>query len=300
MQKKYFRLAPTPSGFLHKGNTFNFLLNWMYSRQLGANILLRIDDLDAARSRVEYLEDIFETLHWLEIDWNLGPKDVNDFQQNWSQTLRLPNYQAQLEKLVAKGLVFACDCSRKSLQEAGFTGAYPGICENKNLPLNNDFAWRVRVPVGEVISIQDAKVGLINVNLSATLGSFVIKTREGIPAYQLASLCDDVQFGVTHVIRGQDLLASTAAQLYLAKILVLEIFQNIQFYHHPLITDLAGNKLSKSAGSFSLQSLRANHYTTADLLHEFANWMGFSLQQKVAKLEDFLPFLPSLFKNGKD
>jgi len=276
---------------------FNFLLNWLYAKQLGVNILLRIDDLDAARSRVEYMEDIFETLDWLEIDWNLGPKDVNDFQQNWSQSLRLPNYQAQLEKLVAKGLVFACDCSRKSLQEAGAADAYPGICEHKNLPLNENYAWRVRVPPDTIIKISDVKTGLLNINLRETIGSFVIKTRDGIPAYQLASLCDDVQFGVTHVIRGADLLDSTAAQLYLARLLGLENFQNMQFYHHPLIMDLAGNKLSKSAGSFSLQHLRANHYTPADLLQEFAIWMGIPLQQKMTTAKQLLPFLPSLFKN---
>lgn len=291
-----FRLAPTPSGFLHQGNAFNFLLNWLYAKQLGTNILLRIDDLDATRSRVEYVTDIFETLHWLKIDWDLGPKNVIDFQQNWSQSLRLPNYQQQLERLIAKGLIFACDCSRKSLQEAGAAGAYPGICENKNLPLNENFAWRVRVPSDTIIKISDVKEGMLEVNLSAAMGSFVIKTRDGIPAYQLASLCDDVQFGVTHVIRGADLLASTAAQLYLAEILELQQFKNIQFYHHPLLTDLEGNKLSKSAGSLSLQHLRANHYTPSDLLQELAIWMGISLQYKALKPEDLLPFLPPLFK----
>lgn len=290
-----FRLAPTPSGYLHQGNAFNFLLNWLYARQLGAKILLRIDDLDAARSRTEYLEDIFETLHWLGLDWDVGPKDVKDFQQNWTQELRLPNYKKQLEILVEEGFVFACDCSRKSLREAGFTGVYPNICAEKQLPLTNDLPWRVHVPKGTVISIQDAKLGRIDVDLYENLGSFVIKTRDGIPAYQLASLCDDVLLGVTHVIRGQDLLHSTAAQLYLAKILDFHTFQNIQWYHHPLITDSQNNKLSKSAGSLSLQYLRKNNFQAVDLLQAFAQWLNLPLPQKVLKVEDFLPFLPSIF-----
>lgn len=296
MPKKLFRLAPTPSGFLHKGNAYNFLLNWLYAKQLGAKILLRIDDLDAARCREEYLQDIFETLHWLGLDWDLGPKDVKDFQQNWSQTLRLPNYKIHLEKLVQQGMVFACDCTRKSLRDAGFSGAYPNICAEKGLALNEDLPWRVRVPEGTIITVQDQQSGNISVDLYYSLGSFVIKTRGGIPAYQLASLCDDVQFGVTHVIRGSDLLASTAAQLYLADLLQMPHFKNIQWYHHPLITDIEGNKLSKSTGSQSLQYLREHHYKIADLLYEFAIWLNIPLQQKITSVRDLISLLPPLFQ----
>lgn len=296
MSKLLFRLAPTPSGFLHQGNAFNFLLNWGYARQLGANVLLRIDDLDAGRSRVEYLEDIFETLHWLGLDWDEGPKNVNDFQQNWTQELRLPNYQKQLEYLVEKGLVFACDCTRKSLRTSGFTGVYPNICVEKRLPLTSDLPWRVRVPKGTVISVQDAKLGRIDVDLYENLGSFVIKTREGIPAYQLASLCDDVLFGVTHVIRGQDLLHSTAAQLYLAECLGFERFYNIQFYHHALLTNNEGDKLSKSAGSLSVKYLREHDFKPSDLLHEFTKWFNIISLQKITNATDLIAYLPPLFQ----
>lgn len=295
MVEKRFRLAPTPSGFLHKGNAFNFLLNWLYARRLGAKVLLRIDDLDTARSRPEYVEDIFETLHWLGLDWDVGPKNAKDFQQNGSQALRLPNYQKQLDYLVEKDVVFACECTRKSLQDVGFRGAYPNICAEKQLPLTADLPWRIRVPKGTIVKVQDQKAGLLAVDLSAEMGSFVIKTREGIPAYQLASLCDDIEFGVTHVIRGQDLLPSTAAQLYLAKLLGFDIFQNTQWFHHPLITDIKGDKLAKSAGSLSLQYLRKNNFQQADLLQEFADWFDISLPQKLTKVEMLLPLLPPIF-----
>lgn len=296
MRTPLFRLAPTPSGFLHLGNAFNFLLNWGYARRLGAKVLLRIDDLDAARSRVEYLEDIFETLHWLGLDWDEGPKEVRDFQQNWSQTLRLPNYQQQLERLVAKGLIFACDCSRKTLRDAGLTEVYPNICIEKHLPLMNDLPWRLRVPKGKIISVQDTKLGQIDLDLYENLGSFVIKTRNGIPAYQLASLCDDVLFGVTHVIRGQDLLNSTTAQLYLAEILGFKAVQNIQWSHHRLITDVDGNKLSKSAGSLSLQYLRKHDFKPTDLLHDFMNWLNIPTSEKITTTAALIPLLPPIFR----
>jgi glutamyl-tRNA synthetase len=295
MVENIFRLAPTPSGWLHQGNAYNFLLNWLYAKQLDAKVLLRIDDLDAARSRPEYVSAIFTTLDWLGLDWDVGPKDVREFQEYGSQTLRLPNYQLQSEKLIAKGWVFACDCSRRSLQNAGFAGTYPNICMEKNLPLDPNLPWRVRVPTGTTVAVPDAKTGVVTVNLNAEMGSFVIKTRAGIPAYQLASLCDDVQFGITHVIRGQDLLASTAAQLYLAEILDLESFKNVQFYHHPLILDEAGNKLSKSAGSRSLQYWQENNFPVADLLQSFAAWLPLPTKRSIEKIEDLIPLMPSLF-----
>ncbi len=295
MSNKLFRLAPTPSGFLHKGNAFNFLLNWLYARQLDANILLRIDDLDATRSRVEYLEDVFETLRWLGLDWDIGPKNVKDFQQHWSQELRMPNYKQKLAHLAQKGVLFACECSRKSLRDAGFTGVYPNFCLEKQLPLDETLPWRVRVQADKILTVEDVKFGSYEVDLHHEMGSFVIKTRDGIPAYQLASLMDDVQFGVTHVIRGADLLTSTAAQLYLADILQLKNFKNMILYHHPLIMDEAGHKLSKSAGSLSLQYLRAQNYPLEELLYEFTQWLSITPPLKIKKAEALIPFLPPLF-----
>lgn len=295
MSKKIFRLAPTPSGFLHQGNAFNFLLNWLYARQLGAKVLLRIDDLDAMRSREVYLEDIFETLHWLGLDWDVGPKNVKDFQQHWSQELRLPNYKQPLVYLVQNNMLFACDCTRKNLRNAGFTRAYPNICLEKQLPISEALPWRVRVQTGTIINVQDIKFGVYELDLYHEMGSFIIKTRDGIPAYQLASLIDDVQFGVTHVIRGSDLLASTAAQVYLAGILQLNYFKNMIWYHHPLIVDEAGHKLSKSAGSLSLQYLRAQHYPLEELFYEFAKWLNITPPPNIKKAVDLIPFLPRVF-----
>jgi glutamyl/glutaminyl-tRNA synthetase len=111
------RIAPTPSGFLHEGNAFAFILTAALAQVYGASILLRVDDLDNDRKRPEYVDDLFQTLHWLGVDWKEGPTDANDLEQRWSQMHRIPLYEAALERLREKGLVYACGCSRKELSE---------------------------------------------------------------------------------------------------------------------------------------------------------------------------------------
>lgn len=236
--KSRLRLAPTPSGYLHPGNAINFLLNQKAARsQPGARLLLRIDDLDADRKRPEYVQDVFDSLAWLGIDWDDGPRSVEDFEQNWSQHLRLGLYENLLQQLEKQGLVFACQKSRKDL--APFGGAYPPEFREQNLPLDApDVSWRVATPPG------------------FPMPDFVVRRRDGLPAYQVASLADDVYFGITHIVRGEDLRASTAAQIFLAEKLRLSDFLKIQFWHHPLLTDARGEKLSKSAGADSLRAMR--------------------------------------------
>ncbi len=229
------RLAPTPSGFLHAGNALNFTLNWLAARlQPGAALLLRIDDLDADRKRPEYVADIFESLRWLGLDWDEGPVSPENFEANWSQTRRIGLYARALAELQATGLVYACAKSRQDL--APFGGHYPIDFRQQNLFLTSpNVAWRMATPPG------------------FPLPDFIVRRRDGLPAYQLASLVDDLHFGITHVIRGADLQASTAAQQWLARQLGWTAFQEINFLHHPLLTDEQGVKLSKSAGAASLQ-----------------------------------------------
>jgi glutamyl/glutaminyl-tRNA synthetase len=238
------RIAPTPSGFLHSGNIYSFQLTAQLAAKSGAEILLRIDDLDAARKRPEYVANIFETLHTLGIRWQLGPQTPDDFENNWSQHLRLPLYHATLNQLRQQaGLVYVCTCSRRELEAANGTCN----CKNKNLPFDTpDAAWRVAVEPGTVISFNDLQRGKVEIDLAETAGDFVVRRRDGIPAYQIASLADDMQFGITHIVRGEDLLPSTAVQLFLAEKLGLTSFLQSKFLHHALITDDSGQKLSKS------------------------------------------------------
>jgi glutamyl-tRNA synthetase len=232
------RFAPTPSGYLHIGNALNFVLNWLLARLNGGKILLRIDDLDAERKRPEYVADVFENLLWLELDWDEGPISPEDFEKNWSQRLRLPLYFKQLDKLRATGLLFACRKSRRDLEP--FDGQYPPGFRRQGIPLDEpDAAWRV------------------DASMAKSLADFIVRRRDGLPAYQVASLADDLFFGITHVVRGADLGPSTASQRFLAECLNEDNFLTINFLHHPLLTDEHGAKLSKSEGAAALKTLRA-------------------------------------------
>jgi glutamyl/glutaminyl-tRNA synthetase len=254
-----FRLAPTPSGFLHLGNAIAFVRTWRLARAEGAQLLLRIDDLDADRKRPAYVADIFESLHWLGISWDMGPRDAEDFEANWSQRHRMGLYAELLGRLQAAGQLFACECSRAQLQQRGAGGRYPGTCREKSLPLDTPgLAWRVRVPADTVASFRDEKRGLFQIDLSEAMGDFVVRRRDGIPAYQVASLADDLHFGVDSIVRGEDLLDSTAAQYWLADQIGETVFSRNRFWHHALVTDASGRKLSKSEGAESLRSLRAS------------------------------------------
>lgn len=250
-----FRLAPTPSGYLHTGNALNFVLNWLAARLHGARILLRIDDLDAERKRPEYVQDIFETLDWLGLDWDEGPRSLEDFERNWSQHQRLPLYFNVLERLQEEGMLFACRKSRRDL--APFEGDYPPEFREQGLSLSDaDVAWRIKTFPG--FSMPD----------------FIVRRRDGVPAYQIASLADDLHFGITHVIRGADLENSTDAQCFLAACLNEDKFLKIKFLHHPLITDERGEKLSKSAGATSLKALREGGEGVERVFRQVADMLG--------------------------
>ncbi len=232
------RLAPTPSGFLHIGNALNFWLNWRCARsRLGGKVLLRIDDLDADRKRPEYVEDIFRTLDWLKIDWDEGPSGPDDFEKNWSQACRRDLYEDMLTRLRRDDALFACGKSRKEL--AAFGDNYPETFRRQNIAHDTpEVAWRVKTPPG------------------FAMHDFVVRRRDGVPAYQIASLADDVHFNITHIVRGEDLRASSAAQVFLAEKLGLSGFLNTKIWHHPLLLDCLGNKLSKSAGASALREMQ--------------------------------------------
>ena len=232
------RLAPTPSGYLHLGNAVNFVLTWLLTRQAAGTLHLRIDDLDRARLRPAYLNNIFRIVDWLGIDYDHGPSGPDDFLRHHSQLLHLPEYNAVLRRLAQiLGFVQASTRSRTNGAEAAVTLETPGA------------AWRARVPAGIKISFLDAWQGETNVPLAALMPDFVIRKKDGVAVYQVASVVDDLRLGTTLIVRGLDLQPSTAAQLWLASQLSETAAFNaerVQFFHHPLLTDAAGQKLSKS------------------------------------------------------
>jgi glutamyl-tRNA synthetase len=275
------RLAPTPSGYLHLGNALNFMLTWLLTRHAGGELRLRIDDLDQARVRVEYLDDIFETLDWLGLDYDQGPATVAEHQRRFSQVHFQQTYLKEAEKLLQAGLAFACDCSRKTWQAASPDGQYPGTCRSRQLAPQGKVAWRLLTLSDQAMQWEDGLAGPQQIDLHAEMRDFVIRRKDGIPAYQLASVVDDLEAGTTLIVRGKDLLCSTAAQLFLARQLDQAAFAHVQFYHHPLLLGPDGQKLSKSAGSLSLQHLRQQGTSPAQLWQLLAQNLGLSPQLKL-------------------
>lgn len=236
------RIAPTPSGFLHAGNRLNFRMTAALADEVGATLALRIDDADAARYRREYAEDIFATLHAMGIEWTIGPRDADDFEKRGTQRAKTEYYRHQLREAIEAGLpVYACGCSR-ARQRGPAAGGCVGGCRTRDLPLEpGRTALRVAVDItGEVA------VGEHLVELAAAMGDFVVWRRDDLPAYQLVSVTEDRDLGVTHIVRGEDLLPSSAAQIHLAPWLGADNVARATYRHHGLVTDASGAKLSKS------------------------------------------------------
>jgi glutamyl/glutaminyl-tRNA synthetase len=287
MAFKKARIAPTPSGFLHVGNIFSFSLTTALARKNGASILLRIDDLDRERVSPEYVEDIFETLRFLGIPWDEGPADAAEFGSRYSQLHRMGLYREALRQLKEGGVVFACACSRSQLLRAGVEGVYPGTCRDRGLsPDALDVNWRLRTEPERVLRVKEAFGGIGEAVLPPEMRDFVVRKKDGFPAYQLTSLVDDLYYGVDLVVRGDDLWPSTLAQHYLSYFLdgadfrdgAVSMdgaaFREVSFYHHPLLVTAAGEKLSKSAGATSIHYLRKQGYGPADIYSLIGRLLG--------------------------
>lgn len=282
------RIAPTPSGLLHEGNGASFILTYALARAYNGQILLRIDDLDAERMRVEYLDDIFKTLDWLGIEWDEGPSSVTDFQENWSQHHRLDLYQNALEKLRhtgqktpdGEGCIYTCQCSRTQIKEASVNGIYPQTCRFKNIDFDKkETAWRIHVPETTQVSfnnfdLETQKIHHSPFGIHHSIGDFVVRQKNGLPAYQVASVIDDSHFGINFLVRGVDLWTSTAAQIFLAEQFGRTEFTDSLFIHHDLLTNEQGEKLSKSKGASALAEWRKAGKTPKKLIKQAAKWLN--------------------------
>lgn len=270
--KIIFRFAPTPSGFLHLGNVASFMLTELLAKKDNALILLRIDDLDSDRTRSICIDNIFRTLELLEINYQLGPKNTSDFYQNYSQLKRLSHYSEALNFLKEANHLFACTCSRKEKEQT------PCTCPEKNISFDApNVAWRLKMDATKKIE-SCAENGT---KQTYTLNKdFVVRQKNGKPAYQLATVVDDIYFGVNRIVRGEDLFQSTLMQIYLASLLPHKnYFDAVKFWHHPLLMDAYGEKLSKSAGATAVKDeedvsgLKLKlHYSIADWLEQTGSY----------------------------
>lgn len=294
------RIAPTPSGFLHIGNLYSFVLTWLMAKSRNGSVLLRIDDLDAARMRPAYLEDIFRTLEFIGLVPDEGPSGVEDFLKNFSQMHRVADYLQCINKLKETGQVYACSCSRSRIMAENSNGIYPGTCRSRNLDFGGGaFALRLALKAGTKVQFCDSITGEENnILLEQEMGDFVVLRKDGIPAYQVASLVDDIHYGINLVVRGKDLLSSTAAQLHLAKVMGADQFSAIEWHHHPLIKNEQEQKLSKSAGDMSVRKMIEKGGKRADFICRIASLMALP-EKRLKTLHDLqIIFEESGFKSG--
>ena len=247
------RFAPSPSGRMHLGNVFSALLAWLSAKSKGGEVVLRIEDLDPARSRAEYAEAIMDDLRWLGLEWDRRAED---------QSRRGDAYRAALEKLDGLGLLYPCYCSRDQLHAAAAPHAsdgrviYAGTCRNLT-PAQRAMkpptrCLRARVP-DRTICFVDGLQGPQAMALQQAWGDFIVRRADGVAAYQLAVVVDDAACGVTEVVRGRDLLSSTPVQLWLYETLGLE---PPAFCHVPMLLAPDGRRLSKRDRALDLGQLR--------------------------------------------
>ena len=283
---KLTRFAPTPSGYLHWGNAFSFVKTWLVAQQLSAKVLLRIDDLDAARKRSEYIEDIFRSLEWMGLTYDLGPCGPGDFETHYSQAHRMDLYGNAIQHLAREGLVFACACTRSQIQNTP-DKQHARSCKEKNLDLqSDDLCWRVATMPGRHERWVDADGNSHEVHVDQEMRDLIVRRKDGIPAYQLASIIDDAHYGVNFVVRGADLIPSTAAQRWLSRLLPGSHFHRSEYLHHRLLTDDQGQKLSKSADATSLLEMRRQDSSASILYQTLSPYFG--LGRPVDTLEQLL------------
>lgn len=247
-QRVVGRFAPSPTGPLHFGSLVAAVGSFCLARRAGGSWLVRIEDLDTPRVVAGAADDILRTLEVLGLAW--------DGEVLW-QSRRAAAYEAALARLQAKGLVFACGCSRQeilaSAPHPGDEGpVYPGTCRSGLAAGRRPRALRVRVP-DEVVCLTDGLYGPVRQCLSDAVGDFVLRRADGLFAYQLAVVVDDAACGVNQVVRGADLLSSTPRQVYLHACLGNPL---PRYVHLPLVLAPAGEKLSKRHGALSVASER--------------------------------------------
>ncbi|MGA4577518.1 tRNA glutamyl-Q(34) synthetase GluQRS [Limisphaera sp. VF-2] len=258
------RLAPSPTGYLHLGHARTFWTAQIRARKAGGMLVLRVEDLDGPRCKPEFMEALFEDLRWFGFQWQEGP-DVGGPWGPYRQSERRAFYERALERLQAGGWVYPCRCSRREVAAAARAPhaededepIYPGTCRPRADGVapspEGRFHWRFRVPDGDVIEFEDGCHGPQRFVAGQDFGDFIVWRSDGVPAYQLACVVDDACMQITEVVRGADLLRSTARQLLLYRALG---WDPPRFYHCPLLTDASGRRLAKRHAALSLRTLR--------------------------------------------
>jgi glutamyl-tRNA synthetase len=257
------RIAPSPTGYLHLGHAKTFWTAQQRARMHGGQLILRNEDLDPDRCKEHFYSAMIEDLRWFGFQWDEGP-DCGGPHAPYHQSQRLALYRESFETLRAGGFLYPCACSRKEIQQAlgaPHAGeeepAYPGTCRDGLDPAmeKRRASWRFRVSDGEAIHFVDGCYGVQELVAGKHFGDFIVWRHDEVPSYQLAVVADDAAMGITEVVRGADLLVSTARQILLYRALGLNA---PAFFHCPLVVDESGRRLAKRHEASSLRALRGN------------------------------------------
>jgi glutamyl-tRNA synthetase len=272
------RLAPSPTGYLHLGHARTFLVAARRAREQNGTLILRNEDLDPQRCRRDFVDAMIEDLRWLGINWQEGP-DCGGPCGPYSQSERRDSYLAAWRNLRDGGWIYPCTCSRKELaliasapNDADDEPLYPGRCRARADA--NKFSepkgvnWRFRTPDGNAVAFEDLHLGPQAFSAGRDFGDFVVWRRDDVPAYQLAVVVDDAEMKISEVVRGADLLKSTARQLLLAKALG---FPSPDYYHCDLVRDETGERMAKRHDSASIRHLREAGQNREEVLRKIGD-----------------------------
>jgi glutamyl/glutaminyl-tRNA synthetase len=274
------RLAPSPTGHLHLGHARTFWWAQQRAQAAGGTLILRNDDLDSTRFRLDFVDAMLEDMRWLGLRWSEGP-DVGGPHAPYNQSERRSHYRAALEKLHAAGLIFPCTHSRRDVLEA-IGAPHEGAAEDDEPVYPKEFRspagaplppltekisvnWRFRVP-DEELRFHDGNFGEQRATSGKSFGDFLVWRKDDVPSYQLACVVDDAEMRITEVVRGADLIKSTFRQLLLFRALGRD---TPAFFHCPLMTDERGTRLAKRHDALSLRALRAQGVTPASITQQF-------------------------------
>ncbi|MDE6786727.1 MAG: tRNA glutamyl-Q(34) synthetase GluQRS [Muribaculaceae bacterium] len=287
------RFAPSPSGRMHLGNIYTALLSWLSVKSRGGKWILRIEDLDPQRSKMEYARQIEDDLRWLGLEWDEGGIDGKGSNGPYLQSQRHHLYEEALVKLKDTGLCYPCTCTRADIlatqapHESDGRVVYKGTCRPSVLPSpfieKPKAAVRIAVPDEEITFIDRIK-GIQTVNLARHCGDFIVRRGDCAWSYQLAVVVDDALMGVSEVLRGDDLLLSAAQQIYLYNLLG---FTPPEFAHVPLVCNEAGIRLSKRDKSLSMEYLRA-HHSSEEILGMAAHRAGLIPSSRAITLQELI------------
>lgn len=261
------RFAPTPSGLLHVGSARTALASALAAWRLDGRWVLRVEDLDALRTPTGATEAMLDDLRWLGLTWDEGPV-VGGPNGPYAQSARRERYRAALEQLIAAGRAYPCLCSRRDVEQSaqaphGAEPVYPGTCRGRDPGevtaeaklRGRGVSWRFRVdPSRGAVDFDDLVAGSQSQDVAREVGDFVIQRADGVAAYQLAVVVDDIAMEITEVVRGDDLLPSTGRQVLLYEALGATA---PRWAHVPLVLGDDGERMAKRHGSLALRVLRA-------------------------------------------